>query len=308
MNIRVDFLPPKADALNAPSSSHGGARWLNERRFVSIAVLPRELMRLQRTTRGPQGRTRAISPIGKTWMNGSTLRVRFIGGTAAEQNTAREQAGWWSQVANLKFDFNNAPNAEIRIKFDPNDGAWSYVGTDSRSIPVNEPTMNLGFLDGGTAAHEFGHAIGLAHEHQNPAGGIQWNEEVVIREMAEVTQLLGRGDDASQHPAQVPGGSDQRNGVRSRFDHAVLLSCLVDLERHRHQGERSVVASGQGVHCRREDVSENGRRGVERGRAEGQRGAPDGGGHRQSGRGGFVHVHCRDRRNATWSTPAARPM
>ena len=29
-------------------------------------ILPRELMRLQRTTRGPQGRTRAISPIGKT--------------------------------------------------------------------------------------------------------------------------------------------------------------------------------------------------------------------------------------------------
>ena len=45
--------------------------------------------------------------------------------------------------------------------------------------------MNLGFLDGGTAGHEFGHAIGLAHEHQNPAGGIQWNEVVVIREAAK---------------------------------------------------------------------------------------------------------------------------
>jgi hypothetical protein len=45
--------------------------------------------------------------------------------------------------------------------------------------------MNLGFLDGGTAGHEFGHAIGLAHEHQNPAGGIQWNEEVVLREAAK---------------------------------------------------------------------------------------------------------------------------
>jgi hypothetical protein len=45
--------------------------------------------------------------------------------------------------------------------------------------------MNLGFEDGGTAAHEFGHAIGLAHEHQNPAGGIAWNEQVVIREMAK---------------------------------------------------------------------------------------------------------------------------
>ena len=43
-------------------------------------ILPRDLMRLQPTTRGG-GRTRAIAPIGKTWMNGSTLQVRFIGGT-----------------------------------------------------------------------------------------------------------------------------------------------------------------------------------------------------------------------------------
>jgi hypothetical protein len=71
------------------------------------------------------------------------------------------------------------------LTFDSQDGAWSYIGTDCRSIPLNEATMNLGFLDGGTAAHEFGHALGLAHEHQNPAGGIQWNEEVVIRECAK---------------------------------------------------------------------------------------------------------------------------
>jgi hypothetical protein len=83
----------------------------------------------------------------------------------------------------LTFDFNDAPNAEIRIAFDENDGAWSYVGTDCLSIPLNQPTMNLGFLDGGTAAHEFGHAIGLGHEHQNPAGGIQWDEAVVIRDL-----------------------------------------------------------------------------------------------------------------------------
>ena len=146
-------------------------------------ILPRELLRPQATvTRG--GRLRGISPLGKTWMNGSTLRVRFMGGTAAQRAKAREQAGWWEVVANLKFDFNDAPDAEIRIAFDANDGAWSYIGTDCRSIPRNEATMNLGFLDGGTAAHEFGHAIGLAHEHQNPAGGIQWNEAVVIREMA----------------------------------------------------------------------------------------------------------------------------
>jgi Astacin (Peptidase family M12A)/Bacterial pre-peptidase C-terminal domain len=148
-------------------------------------VLPHALMRFQPVSRMRDGRMRAIAPIGKTWMNGSTLKVRFLGGTPGEQAMAQEQAGWWAQVANLKFEFNNAVNAEIRISFDPGDGAWSYIGTDCRGIPLNQATMNLGFLDGGTAAHEFGHAIGLAHEHQNPAGGIQWNEQVVISEAAK---------------------------------------------------------------------------------------------------------------------------
>ncbi len=147
-------------------------------------ILPRDLMRMQATT-SAAGRTRAIAPIGKTWMNGSTLHVRFVGGSPEQQARVREQAGWWSAHANLKFEFDNAPNAEIRIGFDEYDGAWSYVGTDCRNIPLNEVTMNLGFMDGGTVAHEFGHAIGLAHEHQNPGGGIQWNEQVVIREMAK---------------------------------------------------------------------------------------------------------------------------
>jgi Astacin (Peptidase family M12A)/Bacterial pre-peptidase C-terminal domain len=146
-------------------------------------VLPAQQMQMQSTVRRG-GRVRAIVPIGKLWMNGTTLRVRFIGGSASERATAKEQAEWWTKHANLKFDFNNAPDAEIRITFDADDGAWSYVGTDCRGIPNNQATMNLGFLDGGTAGHEFGHAIGLAHEHQNPAGGIEWNEDRVIRDLS----------------------------------------------------------------------------------------------------------------------------
>ncbi|MEO7938974.1 MAG: pre-peptidase C-terminal domain-containing protein [Burkholderiaceae bacterium] len=151
--------------------------------FCTDRLLPADQMRFHSTVRRGGGE-RAIMPIGKLWMNGSTLRVRFIDGTAAQQAKAREQAQWWTSFANLTFDFNDAANAEIRIAFDPNDGAWSYIGTDNRGIPLNQPTMNLGFLDGGTAAHEFGHAIGLAHEHQNPAGGIQWNEAAVIKSLS----------------------------------------------------------------------------------------------------------------------------
>ena len=51
-------------------------------------ILPRELLRPQATVRRG-GRLRGVSPLGKTWMNGSTLRVRFIGGTAAQRAKAR---------------------------------------------------------------------------------------------------------------------------------------------------------------------------------------------------------------------------
>lgn len=120
----------------------------------------------------------------KLWPNGSTLRVRFMGGTPAQQQLALQQARLWSDRANIRFVESDAGDAEIRVTFDPNDGAWSYLGTDCRSIPTNQPTMNLGFQDGGTSAHEFGHALGLGHEHQNPSGGLSWNEYEVIRDLS----------------------------------------------------------------------------------------------------------------------------
>lgn len=194
---------------------------MTERMKICIdRVLPRNMMRLQPTRRGPGRRVRAINPIGTTWMNGSALHVRFIGGTAAQRAVAREQAGWWSQVANLKFDFNDAPNADIRIAFDPSDGAWSYIGTECRDIPLNEPTMNLGFLDGGTAAHEFGHAIGLAHEHQSPQGGLQWNEEVVIREMAKSPNFWD--EETTRHNILQRYTADQVNGTAFDPDSIML--------------------------------------------------------------------------------------
>ena len=51
--------------------------------------------------------------------------------------------------------------------------------------------MNLGFVDRATVLHEFGHAIGLIHEHQSPfKGGFQWNrEEVRVHVGREVEEL-----------------------------------------------------------------------------------------------------------------------
>ncbi|MGE5239039.1 MAG: M12 family metallopeptidase [Chloroflexota bacterium] len=147
-------------------------------------ILPQDMHRPMRMM-SIGGGLRAVMPDRrKRWPNGSTLRVRFLSGTQNQIAKVKEQANWWTDHANLMFDFSDALDAEIRITFNPSLGAWSYVGTDCSYISQGEPTMNLGFLDGGTACHEFGHAIGLGHEHQNPEGGIEWNEEVVIRDLS----------------------------------------------------------------------------------------------------------------------------
>lgn len=125
------------------------------------------------------GKSRAAFQIAKLWPNGSTIRIRFVGGSSQQRATVRQFAQQWTEYANLVFDFGEAANAQVRIAFN-DDGAWSYIGTDALGIPANQPTMNFGWLDEGVVLHEFGHMIGMIHEHQNPLDNpIQWNKPVV---------------------------------------------------------------------------------------------------------------------------------
>lgn len=158
---------------------------MSKEHFCTERILPHKAHAPQRITR-VNGRDRAVLFPTALWPTASSLRVRFLSGTSGQQAHAMKQALWWIQEAhaNIKFEFTQNTNAEIRVAFDENDGAWSYIGTDALQIPKDQPTMNLGFLDGGTAAHEFGHALSLGHEHQNPEGGMQWNREAVIADLS----------------------------------------------------------------------------------------------------------------------------
>jgi hypothetical protein len=86
-------------------------------------------------------------------------------------------------IINLKFNFSDDPKSEIRINFDPSDGSWSYIGKYCLNVDINEPTMNFGWFDIPTVIHEFGHALGMIHEHQNTINdkGIDWNVPLLYK-------------------------------------------------------------------------------------------------------------------------------
>lgn len=166
----------------------------------------RQLYRLATKSQAPGARHLVVES-ARTWRPGQTLRVAFNGGTPAQQQRIVEAAEIWAQFANIRFDWGATANggfrrwtaqdtsyaAHIRIAFwaGPSGGYWSLVGTesvDSEVIGVNEPSMNLeGFDDGwpidgeATVLHEFGHALGLHHEHQHPDQGCDseflWHNE-----------------------------------------------------------------------------------------------------------------------------------
>ena len=132
------------------------------------------------------------------------LRVCFMGGTDAANARVAEIGSLWTANANtsLKLDFGKPskprrcdPSAQresqIRVSYDQ-PGYWSVLGQVSVVyLTQQEASLNLdGFGEANLETfnnpevrsiilHEFGHALGLLHEHQSPASNcaqeFNWN-------------------------------------------------------------------------------------------------------------------------------------
>ena len=127
------------------------------------------------------------------WPRGAEISIGFLDGSPTLHQRVERVAKEWTArgLANLTFAFGPLQtNTDIRISFSRS-GSWSVIGNSSQWVPESEPTMNFGWLKDSTeesvlrrvVLHEFGHALGLVHEHQHPGAKIQWDREAVYRDL-----------------------------------------------------------------------------------------------------------------------------
>lgn len=138
---------------------------------------------------GPPGTSVAAAAVEtmKLWDNGRTLRVKFLDGDSGVQAKVEAIAKEWEIETNLTLRFVRSGATEIRVSFADKGFSWSAVGTDAITAPNSEATMNYGWLEPNTSLreyqrvvrHEFGHALGMIHEHQNPGASIPWDKPKV---------------------------------------------------------------------------------------------------------------------------------
>lgn len=126
---------------------------------------------------------RAVAKHTKFWAPGRTLKIAFLRGDQAFKDAVIAAAKTWLAHINLKFDFVDGEEGDIRI--DISSAFWSYTGTDAL-LEERDPTMGLQpdinwsrFT--ANVIHEFGHVLGAEHEHQHPEATIPWNKEQAYR-------------------------------------------------------------------------------------------------------------------------------
>ncbi len=134
------------------------------------------------------------------WKNGTTLKVGFLNRLDSYGQSLRQKVGeiapTWSQHANIKFDFREGADADILINFSidlaPFGTYSSELGSNAvRLTNQKQPSMHLVFNPDDAnntddefrrvILHEFGHALGLIHEHARPDSKLIWDEKAVRR-------------------------------------------------------------------------------------------------------------------------------
>ncbi|KAF8961831.1 hypothetical protein BDZ97DRAFT_1920954 [Flammula alnicola] len=136
------------------------------------------------------------------------VRRNDLAGTPNQRSKVERTIKEWERYAHVSFVGPGPEDAKIRISFDPAKGNHSAVGIEHEFMAgVDAATINLGGVlsepefatdyERHVILHEFGHALGLFHEHQSPA------REGVITLEASCARYLQSGWSALMVESQI---------------------------------------------------------------------------------------------------------
>ncbi|OPA85705.1 hypothetical protein BFW87_27080 [Pseudomonas fluorescens] len=158
------------------------------------------------------------------WPQNHTITISFLDTPQATKRLVQKSIGVFAGLINLKFKFVEGNEGDIRISAHRDiQGTWSKLGTTALSTPKDQPTMHV---DLNTAPadlrhyilHEFGHALGVEHEHHHPDRTVQYDEAKTYQVYNE---QLGWGKGMTDH--QVLRKVDPANAITTPYDRKSIM-------------------------------------------------------------------------------------